>query len=353
MGNGDELMVERPRLCFVGPMLGTNPGWVLSQGEILADLFARDGYDVRLTSRFPGRVPRLTDTVASLLLWSRHVDIAIVMVFGGLGFFAADVASWLLRRLRRRVVLALHGGSLPALAERRAGWVRRVLARGDAVVAPSGYLSATARALGFEAEIIPNVLDLASYPHRPRRVLKPTLLWMRTFHPNYHPEMAIEVLRELRRSQPDARLTMAGQSKGSLETVRRMTVAHDLADCVRFAGFLNTPGKRGEFAQHDIFLNTNRVDNMPVSVLEAAAFGLPIVATSVGGIPFLVRHEETALLVASGDAKGTARAIKRLLAEPELAETLSRNGRSLAERSAWPAVKTAWEALFEKLCCRA
>jgi glycosyltransferase involved in cell wall biosynthesis len=346
-------MVERPRLCFVGPMLGTNPGWVVSQGEILADLLSRDGYEVRLTSRFPDRVPRLSDTVVSLLRWSRQTDIAVVMVFGGLGFLVADIASWLLRRLRTRMVLALHGGSLPALTERHPAWVRRVLARGDAVVAPSGYLGAAARRLGFAAEIIPNVLDLEGYPYQPRRLVQPSLLWMRTFHQNYDPELAIEVFRNLHRSHPEACLTMAGQDKGSREAVRRMAKGHDLGDRVSFPGFLDEPGKRREFARHDIFLNTNRVDNMPVSLLEAAAFGLPIVATSVGGIPFLFRDEETALLVASGDVEGMAQAIERLLTEPELAETLSRNGRALAERSAWPLVKEAWEALFARLWSRA
>ena len=61
---------------------------------------------------------------------------------------------------------------------------------------------------------------------------------------------------------------------------------------------------------------------MPVSVIEAAAFGLPIVATKVGGIPYLLEHEKNALLVDSEDVDGMVSAVKRLLFNRELTRTL-------------------------------
>ena len=58
--------------------------------------------------------------------------------------------------------------------------------------------------------------------------------------------------------------------------------------------------------EHDIFLNTNVVDNTPVSVLEAAASGLVPVATAVGGVPKLLTDDVDSLLVASGDDEAMA-----------------------------------------------
>ncbi|MFL6203626.1 MAG: glycosyltransferase, partial [Thermoanaerobaculia bacterium] len=108
-------------------------------------------------------------------------------------------------------------------------------------------------------------------------------------------------------------------------------------------GFLDAEGKRREFAAHDVFLNTNRVDNAPVSVLEAAAFGLPVVSTDVGGIPCLLRDGEEALLVPEGNAEAMAGAVRRLLDEPGLAGRLSAAGREVAERSSWERVRRLWE----------
>jgi glycosyltransferase involved in cell wall biosynthesis len=79
------------------------------------------------------------------------------------------------------------------------------------------------------------------------------------------------------------------------------------------------------------------------------AMGLPVVSTNVGGVPDLLTHEETGLLVPDGDVEAMTNAIVRLVREPELAARLSRNGPALAARCAWPAVRTQWEALFAEI----
>jgi glycosyltransferase involved in cell wall biosynthesis len=147
---------------------------------------------------------------------------------------------------------------------------------------------------------------------------------------------------------------MAGQEKGETARLREQARELGLSEAVRFVGFLDLAGKQREFARNDIFLNTNRIDNMPVSVLEAAAFGLPIVATAVGGIPFMLQDQRTALLVPDDDVAAMTCAVERLLADPTLAAALSRNARVLAEASAWPGVFSLWEPLIDELVgCRA
>jgi glycosyltransferase involved in cell wall biosynthesis len=341
-----------PRLCFVGPMLGVNPGWVTTQGEILADLLANDGYPVRVTSHIPARLPRLADTLRSLVAWRGEIDLVVHQVFSGQAFAVTDAASALCRLLGLPQIMVLRGGALPEFAAERGGWVSRVLRRAAVIVAPSAYLArdfARFPELAPRLRIIPNILEIDKYPFRLRDAVQPRLLWMRTFHEVYHPEMAVETLVELRRTHPAATLTMAGQEKGLHNVVRELAGRLGLADAVRFPGFLGPADKTREFGAHDIYLNTNRVDNMPVSVLEAGAFGLPVVATAVGGVPDLLRDGETGLLVPDGDAAAMAAAVSRLLDEPPLAEHLSRNGRALAESCGWGPVRAQWSRLFAEV----
>ena len=340
---------SHPRLCFVGSMLGRNPGRVLSQGETVASLFARERYPVQLTSTIPNPVLRLADTVRSLVVWRREMDVVILMVFSGPAFGLADVASLVAKRLHKPLVLWLHGGNLPNFAQQYPRWTQRVFRRGNAWISPSGYLAHFFRGWGFNVEVIPNVLAIEQYPYRQRQEVQPRLLWMRTFHEVYHPEMAVEVLAALQETHPHATLTMAGRDKGLLTQVKQLVERKSLKGSVRFAGFLDMAGKQQEFAAHDIFINTNRVDNMPVSVVEAAAFGLPIVSTAVGGIPYLLQHEETGLLVEDEDPVGMTEAARRLIREPDLVAHLSANGRQLAETCAWPQVKAQWNRLFEHI----
>ncbi|MEZ4517534.1 MAG: glycosyltransferase family 4 protein [Chloroflexota bacterium] len=341
-----------PRLALVGPMLGRNPGWVVTQGEILGDLLARDGYDVRLTSEHVGRVRRVTDILTSLVAWRNQVDVVVHMVFSGSAFRITDAASALCQRLGLPQIFVLRGGALPEFTDRNPDFVRRVLERADALVSPSGFLAhyyEEESGFNLPVRVIPNILDIDNYPFRERITVVPRLLWMRTFHDVYHPELAVETLQELQRTHPEATLTMAGQDKGLLAPVQALARDLGLEDIVRFAGFLDRDGKTREFSAHDIYLNTNRVDNMPVSILESAAYGVPVVATEVGGIPYLLQDGETALLTPDSDAPAMADAIRRLLDEDGLARRLSVNGRRLAESCAWPVVKLQWAALFSEL----
>ena len=333
-------------------MLGVNPGWVTSQGELLAELLTGTGYPVRITSHRLERLPRLLDILGSLVTWRNEIDLVIHQVFSGPAFVVTDAASALCRTLGLPQVFALHGGALPEFAAEHGPWVRRVLRRAEAIVTPSTYLAeifAVYPDLAQRIQTIPNILEIENYPYRHRPLVCPRLLWMRTFHEIYHPQMAVEVLAELRQTHPQATLTMAGQEKGLHAAVQALAHDRGLSAVVRFPGFLGPADKAREFADHDIYLNTNHVDNMPVSVLEACAFGLPVVATAVGGVPHLLRDGETGLLVRDGDVEAMVGAVRRLLDEPELAGALSTNGRRLAESCAWEPVRARWEALFAEV----
>lgn len=318
-------------------MLGSNPGWAVGQGEVLAALLAREGWDVRTASSRVNRWLRLADVATSPWRWRGHVDVLVLMVFSGPAFRLVEAASVAASRLGMPMIHWLHGGNLVDFAGRHPERVRRVLARSRVAVAPSQFLAEP-----FGARVIPNVVDLDQYPCRHRAHIAPRLLWMRTFHELYRPDLALQVLERL--NGTGATLTMAGQDKGLLAETRRR--AEEMGLDVRFPGFLDAEGKRREFAAHDVFLNTNRVDNAPVSVVEAAAFGLPVVSTDVGGIPSLLRDGEEALLVPEGDAEAMANAVRRLLEEPGLAGRLSAAGREVAERSSWTRVRPLWEELL-------
>ena len=96
----------------------------------------------------------------------------------------------------------------------------------------------------------------------------------------------------------------------------------------------------------DIFLNTARVDNTPVSVLEAMASGLCIISTNVGGIPYMLENEHDALLVPSDDDTCMAKAARRLLTEDGLAQRLSYNARRKVEEFDWSNILPRWERLL-------
>jgi glycosyltransferase involved in cell wall biosynthesis len=330
-------------------MLGRHRGFAISQALVLANRLAAEGYPVVTASSHINRYARMADLVATLIRHRHEIDLVCLEVYTGPSFVVEDLASWVAKRLGKPLVMTLHGGSMPEFMARFPRWTLPVLKRADCLVTPSDFLRRTVVDRGLEARVIPNLIDLRHYQYRYRARLRPKLFWMRAFHRIYNPTLAIRVLSRVRQQLPDASLVMAGQCKGAECEVEQLARDLGLDGAVQFPGFLDREGKRREGNAADIFINTNRIDNMPVAVLEAGAMGLPIVATAVGGVPDLLADGRDGVLVPDNDDAAMADAVLRLINDPELAGRLSRNGRRLAERSTWDVVGPQWTGLFREM----
>jgi len=339
---------RRPSLLMIGNFLSSTSS-IRFVCEDLAERFAAEGWDVIASSSRPSRPARLAEMLATA--WSRRRDYAAaqVDVYSGSAFFWAESVGALLRALGKPHALTLHGGNLPAFARRHPGRVRRLLEGAAVVTSPSPFL---ARALsGFRGDIrvIPNPLDLARYPFRLRSRPRPRLVWLRAFHRIYRPELAPEMLAQVVRRHPEAELTMIGPDKGdgALEAARQAARRAGVADRVEFAGPAAKSDVPARLDRGDIFVNTTDVDNTPVSLLEAMACGLCVVTTDAGGIPDLVSDGRDALVVPRGNAGALARAVCRVLEDPPLAASLSRQARARAEAADADRVFALWrDVLF-------
>jgi glycosyltransferase involved in cell wall biosynthesis len=177
---------------------------------------------------------------------------------------------------------------------------------------------------------------------------------LRAFHNVYNPTLAVRVVSLLARRFPDVQLTMVGADKGdgALQAAEALADTLGVRDRIRFGGPVSKREVPQVLSAGDIFLNTTNTDNAPVSVLEAMACGLCVVSTNVGGVPYLVEDERTALLVPPDNADAMAGAVLRILENPELADRLSRNGREKAECCDWTPIIGQWRSLLAATAAR-
>ncbi|MGE5469632.1 MAG: glycosyltransferase family 4 protein [Bacteroidota bacterium] len=135
-----------------------------------------------------------------------------------------------------------------------------------------------------------------------------------------------ESLRLLHEQGYDWELTLVGDGneRPLLETmVRQMGIA----ERVVFAGYANQEEIRDHLLQHDIFILPSFAEGVPVSLMEALACGIPVIATYVGGVTELVETGETGLMVSPSDPIALRDAIAKYLENYELRAKVSRNGR--------------------------
>jgi glycosyltransferase involved in cell wall biosynthesis len=338
---------SKPGILLVGNFL-SGAGFTRGVCEDLAERLAQAGWPVITTSHKPARLPRLVDMMATAWKHRHEYAVAQVDAYSGPSFLWAEVVCWVLRRAGKPYVLTLHGGALPAFARRWPGRVRRLLRSAAVVTTPSHYLREQMRPYRSDLRLLSNPLDIGRYPFVLRQRPQPCLVWLRTFHHIYNPTLAPRVVALLAQEFPDVHLTMVGPDKGdgSLQATQRLAAELGVADRIAWPGGVPKADVPVWMSQGDIFLNTTNVDNTPVSVLEALACGLCVVSTDVGGIPYLLEHEEDALLVPPDDAEAMAAAVRRVLTEPGLAERLSRNARKKAEGFDWSVVLPQWERLL-------
>ena len=284
-----------------------------------------------------------------LALWQSLKGADVVHIFSASysSFLLAPLPAWFVARLRGKRMLINYRSGECRDHLRRSYIARRVLKGTDRLVVPSGYLVDVLGEFGLAAQAIPNIVDVSQFSFRVRRPLRPHLVCTRGFHPYYCVDLVVRAFAEVQKTFPDARLDLVGG--GPLEKDIRNLVRKMKLTGVDFKG-VATRGEIGRFYDEaDIFINASRLDNMPVSVLEAFASGMPVVSTEPEGMRYLVDHGRTGLLSAPGDATALAQNVIRVLQDAELAHRLVSNARQEFQRYSWPVVREQWLEVYRAL----
>lgn len=313
------------------------------------------GWRLFTTSKHKNKLVRLFDMLFTVYRYRTEYELCHVDVYSGYAFVWAEMVCWLLGRLEKPYVLALHGGNLPVFAAQWKWRVRHLLKSATEVVTPSAYLQEAMRPYRTQVHLLQFPLDMDAYPYRHRLSVRPKLVWLRAFHSIYNPSLVPRLLYALETFIPDVEITMIGPDKhdGSLELTKKLAQELRVGQRIMFSGGVPKRDVPLRLNQADILINTTNVDNTPVSVLEAMACGLCVVSTNVGGIPFLLKNEYDALLVPPDDAEALASAVNRLFRENYLAARLSENARRTAEQYGRSVLLPKWEALYKDIIARA
>jgi len=204
-------------------------------------------------------------------------------------------------------------------------------------------------------ELIPNGVNLARFspaPIRPRLLRgKVTVGTLANLRPEKGLADFMRAVRLVREQCPDARFLIWGD--GPLRTDLESLVSQlGLSGAVQFRGATDEP----EVALHelDIFVLPSFSEACSNALLEAMAAGLAVVTTRVGGNPALVEHETSGLLVPPGDSAALARAIIRLLENPQLAEELGASARDMVHSNfGLEQMLSRVQALYERALSKA
>lgn len=351
---------RRPRVAVVAASLDILGGQGV-QARSLIDSLAADGQDVMflpIDQRFPAPLAGLKTirgarTIVNQalylprLLQLAHADVAHV--------FSASYASFLLaplpamaaaRAMNKHVVLHYHSGEAGDHLARWGVLVHPWLRLAHHIVVPSEYLREVFARHGYEARVIPNIVDLSRFVYRERRPLQPRLLSTRNLERYYRVDVIVRAFARIKALVPGASLTIAGY--GSEEARLRQLVEEHRLSGVRFAGKIDPTSMPRLCDESDIYLNASEVDNQPVSILEAFAAGLPVISTGAGDIPSMMQNGRAGRLVPFDDPDAMAQSVLAMLHDPDRTLAAARRARNSVGRFTWPAVRDAWADVYQR-----
>lgn len=347
------------RICLVGP-LPPPAGGMANQTAQLVGLLEEEGADVALvrSHRPPPtwlasvRGVRGAAAAAAFLpaLWRglEGADLVHLVTNSWWAFHLYATPTVRLARARGiPVVLNYRGGEAEPFLAAHGRFALPTLRAAARIAVPSGFLADLFSRHGLATTILPNIVDLGRFT--PGAVVaEPVLLVARNLEPLYGIDTAIRAVALLHRRGIGARLIVAGEGEDAAR-LQGVAKAEGVTPFIRFTGRVDNRAMAALYREARIALNPSRADNLPNSILEAWAAGVPVVSTAVGGVPYLVADGNTGLLCPVDDVAAMAATVARLHQDGDLYAGLRDAGLAAAGGFAWPSVRGRLLALYDEL----
>lgn len=229
---------------------------------------------------------------------------------------------------------------------------RFVLKRADFIMPPSEYnRNLVIKAYGVDPKKIivnytateePEIIEIEANPKPHQIVTVARLISLKKI------DEIIKGMKIVLEKYPDANLVVAGEGP-EMENLKNLTKELNLESSVEFLGRVSQSDAKKLQKNSSVFVLNSTHESLPIAILASLAVGTPVVATSVSGIKEVVFHEETGLLVKSGDTENISKSIIRFFEDENLRNRVIENGKKLIkEKFSWEIHIKNLESFFEK-----
>lgn len=348
------------KVLIVAPALPLVGGQVVQSSRLLENFRSDPNLKVDLQPINPSFFPRLQkiNYVRTLLTETKyifdlfrkipHYDVIHIFSASYFSFLLAPTPAVLIAKLfGKKTILNYRSGEARDHLEKWRRTAIPTIRLFDKIVMPSGYLVDVFADFGLKAGAIYNFVNTENYEFRKRKPLRPKFLSNRNFEPLYNVSCVLRAFAIIQKKYPEAEIIVAGEGSEK-EKLQNLAKELNLKN-VEFPGRIAPSEMPKLYDKADIYLNSPNIDNMPNSIIEAYAAGTPVVSTNAGGIPYILEHGKTGLLVNVNDHENLANEAINLLENQSLAENIINNARKMTERFSWENARREWLKIYSEL----
>jgi len=294
-----------------------------------------------------------------ILLFTRHADLVHIHFSVRASTWRKSILAAIARLLRKPYILHAHSGGFREFfsvqSRTRQRWILTMLRGSRRLIALSEewkhYYLCIADLSDERVVVLPNPVQLPTeVPSRGQRSTV-TLLFLGRMSHNKGPFRVVQALQALPVSAlSKTHLVMAGD--GDVESVRRAVRESGLEQQVTVLNWVNADQRNTLLANADIFVLPSLNEGLPMSVLEAMSWGVPVVASPVGGIPEVVQDGFNGFLVPPTDIPALANALQRLIEDDPLRLQMGTNARASVEhldiRRYWQELEAVYRTVLSE-----
>ncbi|HEY0846544.1 MAG TPA: glycosyltransferase family 4 protein [Noviherbaspirillum sp.] len=290
-----------------------------------------------------------------LLLASGKVHLVHIHLASGVSFWRKAIFASLAYGFRQPVILHLHSGNFVRFSAERSRLGKRIIAavfrRADRVVILSdswlGRLSAVLepeRCIVIENPVVPP----ARHAEPARAPLPVSFVFLGRLEANKGAYDLLNAFAKVATVFPEVRLVMGGV--GNMAYCEQLCERLNIRAKVSFPGWVVGKEKAKLLRDAHVFVLPSHIEGMPISMLEAMSFGLPMVMCPVGSIPDVISDGEEAIFVPPGDVESLAQAMLRLAVDPPMRLAMgTRNQEKFSSRFAADVIAARVEALYQEV----
>lgn len=266
----------------------------------------------------------------------KRPDLVYVHLGSNASLYRESVFIFLAKILRKKVVAHFHAGDIdnyyPFQSRLGQKFIRRTIRSSNRIIAVSKESARKLRNITRSPHIsvIPNAIDTSVFNFGDRANQRDDvvrLLFVGAVGKLKGEKDLIKALAILRDRQPNLKVSFLGYGA---ENLRGFGEELKIGDFIEFLGAVSMKDRIGFYEKADVFVLPTYAEAMPISVIEAMASGLPVISTTVGGIPELIENGVDGLLYAPGDVNALAEKIAFLLDNKDARIRLGKKARAKA-----------------------
>ncbi len=307
-------------------------------------------------------------TTLNIMIW--RPAIVHIQTNSGAGYFEKCWYALLSRIWLRKVALHVHGGGfrdfynrLPLIGKKLIIWSSKI---SNVTVVASPQMLDTWQMIGISSDKIIHINNAITFPplsiwdkqlvqepEHDLRMDKITILFLTRIVLAKGILELIDAVKQIHDKFPGVYLRIVGAEFNETAIVKEYLSSSEIKQYIDFIGTVSEERKQEEYLHADIYAFPTHVEDQSYAVMEAMSYGLPCIASAVGGIPSLIENGVNGLLIPPKDSVSLASALEELACHPELRRRLGMAARSTIQaKFTWDRQSQQIVALYKDMLVR-